>query len=148
LPTPKPRKEQIYFIGATNVPIDSLDPALTRPGRMGRHVWFRTPTKQDRLDIFDLYITRVAHDPELDRPERRDEMARITMGYSPAIEQVFRRSSTYAHHQGTGVRRGRPRRGDDDTPRSPVPRSASTTSRGDRAVAIHELATRSRDTST
>jgi cell division protease FtsH len=101
LPTPKPRKEQIYFIGATNVPIDNLDPALTRPGRMGRHVWFRTPTKQDRLDIFDLYITKVAHDPELDRTERRDEMARITMGYSPAmIEQVCSLALTYAHHQG------------------------------------------------
>ncbi len=68
VPTPKPRKEQIYFIGATNVPIDALDPALTRPGRMGRHVWFRTPTKQDRLDIFELYIQKVAHDPDLDGP--------------------------------------------------------------------------------
>jgi ATP-dependent 26S proteasome regulatory subunit len=28
--------------------MDRLDPALTRPGRMGRHVWFRTPTKEDR----------------------------------------------------------------------------------------------------
>jgi ATP-dependent Zn protease len=101
MPTPKPRKEQIYFIGATNVPIDNLDPALTRPGRMGRHVWFRTPTKQDRLDIFDLYITKVAHDPDLDRSERRDEMARITMGYSPAmIEQVCSLALTYAHHEG------------------------------------------------
>ena len=48
VPAPRPRPEQIYFIGATNVPIEQLDPALTRPGRMGRHVWFRTPTKQDR----------------------------------------------------------------------------------------------------
>ena len=45
----------------------ALDPALTRPGRMGRHVWFRTPTKSDRLDIFDLYIDKVDHDPDLDR---------------------------------------------------------------------------------
>src|SRR5438270_1247107 len=51
LPPPRPRGEQIYFIGATNVPIEQLDPALTRPGRMGRHVWFRTPTKGDREDI-------------------------------------------------------------------------------------------------
>ena len=65
-----PRGEQIYFIGATNVPLDRLDPALIRPGRMGRHVWFRTPTKQDRLDVFDLYITKVAHDAELDTPKR------------------------------------------------------------------------------
>ena len=56
---------------------------------MGRHVWFRTPTKEDRKDIFDLYLDRVAHDLDLDTPERRDEIARITNGYSPAmIEQI------------------------------------------------------------
>src|SRR5213079_647156 len=75
MPPPRPRKEQIYFIGATNVPLQNLDPALTRPGRMGRHVWFRTPTKQDREDVFDLYLGRVSHDPDLDRRERRDELA-------------------------------------------------------------------------
>ncbi len=66
LPPPRPRGEQIYFIGATNVPIEQLDPALTRPGRMGRHVWFRTPTKQDREDIFDLYLGKVAHVDDLE----------------------------------------------------------------------------------
>jgi ATP-dependent Zn protease len=101
LPPPRPRGEQIYFIGATNVPIEHLDPALTRPGRMGRHVWFRTPTKHDREDIFDLYLGRVAHVAELDRPERRDELARMTMGYSPAmIEQVCSMALTIAHHSG------------------------------------------------
>ena len=101
LPPPRPRNEQIYFIGATNVPIEQLDPALTRPGRMGRHVWFRTPTKSDRLDIFDLYLGRVSHVVDLDRPERRDELARMTMGYSPAmIEQVCSMALTVAHHTG------------------------------------------------
>lgn len=99
LPAPRPRSEQVYFIGATNVPIERLDPALMRPGRMGRHVWFRTPTKHDRLDIIDLYINKVAHDPELDLPRRRDEIARITGGYSPAmIEQVTSMALTTAHH--------------------------------------------------
>ena len=51
-------------------------PRWIRPGRMGRHVWFRTPTKHDRLDIIDLYINKVSHDPELDMPRRRDEIAR------------------------------------------------------------------------
>src|SRR5918994_1455623 len=78
LPAPRPRSEQIYFIGATNVPIERLDPALIRPGRMGRHVWFRTPTKQDRLDVFDLYIGKVSHHASLDTPNRRDEIARVT----------------------------------------------------------------------
>jgi ATP-dependent Zn protease len=101
LPAPRPRKEQIYFIGATNVPLHNLDPALTRPGRMGRHVWFRTPTKEDRKDIFELYLGKVAHDPELDTPKQRDEIARITNGYSPAmIDQVCSMALTYAQHDG------------------------------------------------
>jgi len=98
---PKPRAEQIYFIGATNVPLDRLDPALIRAGRMGRHVWFRTPTKDDRKDIFDLYLARVAHDPELDTEVRRDELARMTNGYSPAmIEQICSMALTLAHSDG------------------------------------------------
>src|SRR5438874_5021135 len=101
LPPPRPLGAQIYFIGATNVPMEVLDPALTRPGRMGRHVWFRTPTKEDRKDIFELYLDRVAHDPDLDSPERRDEIARITNGYSPAmIEQICSMALTNAHHEG------------------------------------------------
>jgi ATP-dependent Zn protease len=101
LKPPKPRQEQVYFMGATNVPIEALDPALVRPGRMGRHIWFRTPTKDDRSDIFDLYLGRVAHETELDRPERRDELARMTSGYSPAmIEQVCSMALTYAHSDG------------------------------------------------
>jgi cell division protease FtsH len=98
---PKPRPEQVYFIGATNVPLEALDPALIRPGRMGRHIWFRTPTKHDRADIFDLYLNRVSHEEDLDSPERRDELARMTNGYSPAmIEQVCSMALTYAHSDG------------------------------------------------
>src|SRR3954447_26607269 len=101
LPRPKPPTEQVFFVGATNVPIDALDPALVRPGRMGRHIWFRTPTKEDRKDIFELYIHKVTHEAELDTPKRRDEMARITHGYSPAmIEQVCSMALTYAHSDG------------------------------------------------
>ena len=100
MPAARPRSEQIYFIGATNVPIDRLDPALIRPGRMGRHVWFRTPTKDDRLDILDLYIGKVSHVADLDSPKRRDEIARIMSGYSPAmIEQAISMALTMAHHE-------------------------------------------------
>jgi ATP-dependent Zn protease len=99
LPHARPAGNQIYFIGATNVPMEMLDPALTRPGRMGRHVWFRTPTKYDRLDIFDLYLGKVAHDTDLDTEKRRDELARVTNGYAPAmIEQVCSMALTIAHH--------------------------------------------------
>jgi ATP-dependent Zn protease len=104
LPPPRPRQEQIYFIGACNVPITQLDPALIRPGRMGRHIWFRTPTKDDRLDIFDLYLSKVAHEPDLDTERRRDELARITNGYSPSmIEQCCSMALTIAHSEGRKI---------------------------------------------
>jgi ATP-dependent Zn protease len=139
LPPPRPRSEQVYFIGATNVPIDRLDPALIRAGRMGRHVWFRTPTKQDRLDVLDLYIGKVAHEAELDQPARRDEIARVTNGYSPAmIEQVTSMALTIAHHT------GRDRFGWDDLVDAMTTVEAGTAvgveyiPEETRAVAIHE----------
>jgi ATP-dependent Zn protease len=68
---------------------------------MGRHVWFRTPTKHDREDIFELYLGKVSHDSELDSARARDELARITNGYSPAmVEQVCSMALTRAHHEG------------------------------------------------
>jgi ATP-dependent Zn protease len=101
IPRARATGAQIYFIGATNVPLERLDPALTRPGRMGRHVTFRTPTKTDRVDIFDLYLGKVEHDQELDTPARRDELARVTNGYSPAmIDQICSMALTKAHHEG------------------------------------------------
>jgi ATP-dependent Zn protease len=104
LPPPRPSNEQVFFIGATNVPIDRLDPALIRPGRMGRHVWFRTPTLEDRKDIFNLYLGKVDHEPDLDTDRRRDELARITNGYAPAmIEQVCSLALTYSHADGRQI---------------------------------------------
>ena len=139
VPAPRPRGDQIYFIGATNVPLEVLDPALVRPGRMGRHVWFRTPTQRDRLDVFDLYITKVAHEEELDTPVRRDELARIANGYSPAmIQQVCSMALTFAHSE------GRPRFNWDDIVEAMTTVESGTAINIDyvpeetRAVAIHE----------
>ena len=42
---------------------------------MGRHIWFRTPTKDDRQDIFDLYLGKVDHDAR-PRPPRAPRRAR------------------------------------------------------------------------
>jgi ATP-dependent Zn protease len=97
LPAPRPTGNQIYFIGATNVPLEHLDPALRRPGRMGRHVWFRTPTKKDREDIFELYLGRVAHDPELNTPKARDELARITNGYAQPLDAQLLTPTGWTH---------------------------------------------------
>ena len=74
---------------------------------MGRHIYFRTPTWEDRRDIFDLYLGKVDHEEDLDAPRRRDELARITNGYSPAmIDQVCSMALTYAHSEGASASRG------------------------------------------
>jgi hypothetical protein len=70
LPAPRPPERRSTSSARRTSRSRTLDPALTRPGRMGRHVWFRTPTKEDRKDIFDLYLGKVAHDPSSTRAAR------------------------------------------------------------------------------
>lgn len=98
LPPARPRKEDVFYIGACNVAKSELDPALTRPGRMGYTVYFTTPDVAAREDILDLYVNRIAHDPDLSTKDRLHELARITMGYSPAmIEQAMSLALANAH---------------------------------------------------
>jgi ATP-dependent Zn protease len=100
IPLLRPPNYNILFLGATNRP-SVLDEAVTRPGRMGRTITFRMPTREDRKDISALYLDQKAHDPELDRPERREEFARVTEGYSPAmIEQATSLALMYAFEDG------------------------------------------------
>ncbi len=100
----KPPRYNIFFMGATNRP-QVLDEAVTRPGRFGRQIFFKMPDFEDRKDIADLYFTKVRHDKALDAPELRDEFARITKGYSPAmIQQALSVALMYAfEHSREGV---------------------------------------------
>jgi cell division protease FtsH len=74
----------ILVIGATNRAAD-LDPALVRPGRFDRSVYFDLPSKSGRRDILDYYLAKKAHDVELDDPATRDTLAAMTFGYSPVM---------------------------------------------------------------
>ena len=100
IPALKAPNYNMLFIGATNRP-SVLDEALTRPGRFGRQIVFRLPNREDRKDIAALYFDKKQHDPALDTPDRREEFARITDGYSPAdIEQVLSLALLYAFEDG------------------------------------------------
>jgi ATP-dependent Zn protease len=100
IPQLRPPRYNLFFVGATNRP-QVLDEAVTRPGRFGRQIIFRMPMREDRKDIADLYFSKKAHDPELDLPSRREEFARITEGYSPAmIEQATSMALMYAFEDG------------------------------------------------
>jgi cell division protease FtsH len=89
LKKPAPKPANILLIASTNR-ADSLDPALMRPGRFDQRLTFERPDKAGRRQLIDHFLARKAHAPELDLPERRDALAAVTQGYSPAmLEGMF-----------------------------------------------------------
>ena len=90
----------ILVIGATNRK-DDLDPALLRPGRFDRAVYFDLPSRSGRRDIIDYYLGKKSHDADLDDPERRDTLAAMTFGYSPVmIEHLLDEALVWALRRG------------------------------------------------
>jgi len=73
----------VLIIGATNRK-DDLDPALLRPGRFDRSIYFGLPGRAARGDIVAYYLGKKAHTDELDGHEAVDRVAAMTSGYSPA----------------------------------------------------------------
>ena len=65
LRTGRPVYNNILVIAATNR-ADSLDPALLRPGRFDRRLYFDLPTKSGRRDLIDFFLDQKAHHPQLD----------------------------------------------------------------------------------
>jgi ATP-dependent Zn protease len=86
---PTPPSTNVLLIAATNR-ADNLDPALLRPGRFDRRLTFEAPTKAGRRDLIDFFLSRKAHDLELDTDAARDSLASVTQGYTPVmIEHLF-----------------------------------------------------------
>ena len=85
----RPEYSNILLIAATNRG-DSLDPALLRPGRFDRRLYFDVPTRQERRDLIDFFMGRKAHDEMLDEDQARDRIAAETFAYTPVmIEHLF-----------------------------------------------------------
>ena len=51
-------QRQVYVMAATNRP-DMIDPAVLRPGRLGKTVFVDLPNEADRCDILRVF-TRVS----------------------------------------------------------------------------------------
>jgi ATP-dependent Zn protease len=81
---PGPARANIMLFASTNT-AERLDPALLRPGRFDQRLSFDLPGKVGRRQIIDHFLARKAHVAELDGEERRDALAAITQGYSPAM---------------------------------------------------------------
>jgi cell division protease FtsH len=99
-PKPTMAPANILVIGATNRASD-LDPALLRPGRFDRNIYFGLPGRAGRRDIIDYYLGKKAHEPELDEEGRRQTLAAMTAGYSPVmIEHLLDESLVWALRRG------------------------------------------------
>ena len=96
----RPAYNNILLIAATNR-ADSLDPALLRPGRFDRRLFFDLPTKQGRVELIDFFLDRKSHHEQLDDPQARERLAHDTFGYSPVmIEHLFDESILVALRDG------------------------------------------------
>lgn len=52
------RYSGLTIIGATYLPLEQLDPALVRNGRLSRHITINKPAKSERMEIIDIYIQK------------------------------------------------------------------------------------------
>ncbi|KAF2222029.1 peptidase family M41-domain-containing protein [Elsinoe ampelina] len=82
----------VIIIGATNFP-ESLDKALTRPGRFDRNVAVSLPDVRGRMAILKHHMKNIKFDPEVD-PET---LARGTPGFSGAqLENIVNQAAVRA----------------------------------------------------
>lgn len=86
----------VIVIGATNR-IDAIDPALRRPGRFDRELYFPLPAKKERQEILRIHVSRWQDPPQ---PSLLVSMAEQAVGYcgsdlqalcSEAVIQSLRR---------------------------------------------------------
>jgi ATP-dependent Zn protease len=85
----RPPYHNVLVIAATNRG-DALDPALLRPGRFDRRLYFDLPSRAGRRELVDYYLGRKRHASDLAEGVRREELAGMTFGYSPVeIEHLF-----------------------------------------------------------
>lgn len=92
--------EDVIVIGTTNR-VDSLDPALRRPGRLDREIFIPPPNVEGRLDILNIHTRRVPLDEEA--IAFLPEVARMTHGYVGAdLMELVRQAGLNALRRSVG----------------------------------------------
>ena len=91
----------VFTMGATNL-VQSLDPALLRPGRFDWKIQVERPSYEGRLEVLEYYLAKVKVAPGLAMERVATEM--ITpegQGYSPVeIKFVVNEAVVHAHFDG------------------------------------------------
>jgi len=93
--------EDIIIMAATNQP-DTLDDALTRPGRLSRKIYCGLPDKEGREDIFNIYLKQVK--TEMKPTRYAQSLAELTPGMSGAqIANVVNEAALRAARSGSDL---------------------------------------------
>ncbi len=115
-------REGVIVLAATNRP-NHLDPALRRPGRFDREVYFRVPDQAGRLEILQILTQEMPLDTTVDL----GEIASLSVGFVGADLKAICQKAAYL-----ALRRLVP------TPDSPAPENM-TVSRADFLQALKEV---------
>src|SRR6266446_1718887 len=90
------QNQPVLTVGATNI-LQSLDPALLRPGRFDRKIHVAPPTDKYRSEVIEYYLDKVKHDPNISIPTLVARMVE----YTPvAIKHVINEAVIIAHFDG------------------------------------------------
>jgi AFG3 family protein len=73
----------VIVVGSTNL-VDTLDPALLRPGRFDRIIQVSLPTFEEREAIFELYLKKLVLDNSKPFEFYKKRLATLTPGFSGA----------------------------------------------------------------
>lgn len=91
---------KILWIGATNYP-NKMDEALKRAGRFDKKIPFLPPTKEERINVFDIHLNKNGYPYEV---KNKESLGALTEGYTQAeIENVVVKALEIAHRKKLSV---------------------------------------------
>lgn len=75
--------EAVVVMAATNM-VDTLDPAIKRPGRFDRQIEITLPTIDERKEIYNVHLKKIKVNSERTRNDYAAKLAALTPGMSGA----------------------------------------------------------------
>ena len=75
--------EAVIILAATNM-VDTLDPAIKRPGRFDRQIEITLPSIDERREIYNVHLKKIKVNQDRGRDDYAAKLAALTPGFSGA----------------------------------------------------------------
>lgn len=79
------RAGDVILLASSNVPLESLDPALVRPGRFDRIIHVDSPVRSERIDIFKVHLAKIKL--VADKPKEGEEAEKAVPSIARKVEE-------------------------------------------------------------